>query len=163
MYDTLDEVLGEKIPHLRKKSVKYTGEKFDNYGWQKIRGILLCGGSLVIWPAYPTYTLYTCIQVLYTSSHREREGGEGEEIEPERRLEGQRFTKLGRKKQHDWLSLQPINSDKHLPQSPCTGQFFRWRQFAFSSMRSYLPIKESFFKETNLRTHSIIVNLPQRG
>ncbi len=25
MYDTLDEVLGEKIPHLRKKSGKYTG------------------------------------------------------------------------------------------------------------------------------------------
>ncbi len=28
---------------------------------------------------------------------------EGRRVEPERRLEGQRFTKLGRKYQHDWL------------------------------------------------------------
>jgi hypothetical protein len=48
MYDTLDEVLGEKITHLCKKSAKYTGEKFAKYAWQKIRGILLCGGSLII-------------------------------------------------------------------------------------------------------------------
>ncbi len=37
---------------------------------------------------------------------------------------GQQFTKLGRKYQHDWLCRQSINSDKHLPQSPFTGQFF---------------------------------------
>jgi hypothetical protein len=42
MYDALDEVLGEKIPHLRKKS----GGKFANSGWQKIRDMLMCGGSL---------------------------------------------------------------------------------------------------------------------
>jgi hypothetical protein len=46
--------------------------------------------------------------------HREG-GGEGR-VEPERRLEGQQFTKLGQKH-------QSINSDKHLPQSPFTGQF----------------------------------------
>jgi hypothetical protein len=42
-------------------------------------------------------------------------------VEPERRREGkgQQFTKLGRKYQHDY------NSDKHLPQSPFTGRFFR--------------------------------------
>ncbi len=44
----------------------------------------------------------------------------GGRVEPERRLEGQQFTKLGRKYQHDSLYLQSINSDKHLPQSPFT-------------------------------------------
>ncbi len=44
-------------------------------------------------------------------------------LEPERRLEGQQFTKLGPKCQHDWLCLQSINFNKHLPQSPFTGKF----------------------------------------
>ncbi len=30
--------------------------------------------------------------------------------------------------------LQSINSDKHLPLSPFTGQFFRWRHLALTSM-----------------------------
>jgi hypothetical protein len=34
----------------------------------------------------------------------------GGRVEPERRLEGQQFTKLGRKYLHDWLYLQSINS-----------------------------------------------------
>ncbi len=50
---------------------------------------------------------------------RERGG-----VEPERKLKGQQFTKLGRKYQHDWLYLQSLNSDKHMPQSPFTGKFF---------------------------------------
>jgi hypothetical protein len=37
-------------------------------------------------------------------------GGRGGEGKPERRLEGQKFTKLGRKYQHDLLYLQSINS-----------------------------------------------------
>ncbi len=41
-------------------------------------------------------------------------------VEPKRRWEGKQFTKLGRKYQHDWLYLQTINSDKHLPLSPYT-------------------------------------------
>ncbi len=44
-------------------------------------------------------------------------------------LEGQQFTKLGRKYQQDKLCFQFVNSDKHLPQSPVTGNFFRWRHF----------------------------------
>jgi hypothetical protein len=28
-----------------------------------------------------------------------------------------------------------INSDKHLPQSPFAGQFFRWRHFALVSIK----------------------------
>ncbi len=42
--------------------------------------------------------------------------GEGGRVEPERRSEGQQFTELGRKYQHDWRTqeisyLQSINSD----------------------------------------------------
>jgi hypothetical protein len=64
---------------------------------------------LTVWYVYTVY--------LFT----QRRGGRG--VEPERRLEGQHFTKLGKKYQHDWLYLPSINSDKHLPQSPFTGQF----------------------------------------
>jgi hypothetical protein len=41
--------------------------------------------------------------------------GRGVGVEPERRLEGQQFTMVGRKYQHDRLYLQYINSDEHLP------------------------------------------------
>jgi hypothetical protein len=50
-------------------------------------------------------------------------GGGGGRVERERRLERQQYTKLSQKYQHDGLYLQAINSDKHLPQSPFTGQF----------------------------------------
>jgi hypothetical protein len=61
-------------------------------------------------PLSNTLTVYTVLR------HRERG-----RVEPERRLEGQLFTKLGRKYQHDWLYLQ---SDKPLLQSPFTGRLF---------------------------------------
>ncbi len=67
----------------------------------------------------PLHTFYVYTVYLFTQGR-----GEGESVEPERRLEGQQFTKLGRKYQHHWLYLQSINSDKHLPQSPFTGQYF---------------------------------------
>jgi hypothetical protein len=68
----------------------------------------------------PLHTVY----VLYTYSHREGVEGRGR-VEPERRLEGQQFTKLGQKYQHIIeMYLQTINSDKNLHQSPFTGQFF---------------------------------------
>jgi hypothetical protein len=44
-------------------------------------------------------------------------------VEPERRLEGQHFTKLGRKYKPYWMYLHSINSEKHLPQSPFTDIF----------------------------------------
>ncbi len=49
----------------------------------------------------PSYLLHTvCVYTVYLFT---REGGEwgGERVEPERRGEGQKFTKLGRKYQHD--------------------------------------------------------------
>jgi hypothetical protein len=39
-----------------------------------------------------------CLYILYFDTG---EGGRGERVEPERRLEGHQFTKLGRKYQHD--------------------------------------------------------------
>ena len=59
-------------------------------------------------PPLTHYTVY-----VYTLFTQGRGGGR---VEPERRLEGRQFTKLGRKYQHDCLYLQSINSDKHLPQ-----------------------------------------------
>jgi hypothetical protein len=56
-------------------------------------------------------------------------GKGGGRVEPERRLEGQQFTKLGRKDQ--LLYLQSINSYKHLPQSPFKSQFFKTTTFCF--------------------------------
>ncbi len=69
-------------------------------------------------------------------------------IEQERRLEGQQFTKLGIKYEYDWLYLQSINSDKHLPQSPFTGSFFRWRHFTL--VYTYI------FNKSTLHTLKII-------
>jgi hypothetical protein len=48
-------------------------------------------------PSPPPYTLHTC--TLYTYSRENWVGGG--ESEPERRLEEQQFTRLGRKYQHD--------------------------------------------------------------
>jgi hypothetical protein len=52
-------------------------------------------------------TLYVYTVYLFTQ-------GRGGRVEPERRLEGQQFTKLGRKYQYDCLYPHSINSDKHL-------------------------------------------------
>jgi hypothetical protein len=51
--------------------------------------------------------------------------GRGGRVEPERRGDRLHFTKLGRKYQHGWMCLlNSDNSDKHLAQSPFTGQYF---------------------------------------
>ncbi len=67
------------------------------------------------YPHLHTVYVYTCILI------NTGKGEEGGRDEPERRLEGQLFTKLGRNYQHDWMYLQSINCDNHLPQSPFTG------------------------------------------
>jgi hypothetical protein len=59
-------------------------------------------------PGHPPLT--HCIRVHSIHIHTGR--GEGGRVEPVRRLQGQQFTKLGWKYQHDWLYLQSINSDK---------------------------------------------------
>ncbi len=83
-------------------------------------------------PPPPTTHTTHCLYMLYFDTGK---GGGGWRVEPERRLrvEGQQFTKLGRKYQQNWMYLQSINSGKHLPQSTFTGQFFWWRHFALLS------------------------------
>jgi hypothetical protein len=72
-----------------------------------------------------------CIRAYCILIHTGK-GGAGR-IEPERRLEGQQFpTKEGREYQNDWLYLQSINSDKHMPRSPFTVQFFQMTTFCSS-------------------------------
>ncbi len=92
----------------------------------------------------PPYTLYTCI--LCTSLHRE----EGR-VEPERRLEGQQFTKLGRKYQRDWMYLESINSDKHLP-FIYMSIYFRWRHILLWCLYSYLV---HAYSASYMKNHSI--------
>jgi hypothetical protein len=79
-------------------------------------------------PRLHTVYLHTVYLLLI---HTEKGGTD----EPERRLEGQQFTRLGRKYQHDWLYLQSVNSDKHLPQRhPLQVYIFRWGHFALASI-----------------------------
>jgi hypothetical protein len=66
-----------------------------------LRQVFIC-----LRPGTPAVT--HCVRVYSILIHTGKGG-----VEPEGRLEGQQFTKLGRKYQHDWLYLQSVNSDKH--------------------------------------------------
>jgi hypothetical protein len=102
-------------------------------------GKRLCGTCLCVWGPEPhtppPHSLTHCIRVyVYAVQYIVylfTQGGGGGRVEPERTLEGQQLSKLGQK--YQLVYLQSLNSDKHLPQSPFTGQFFRWRHFAFVS------------------------------
>ncbi len=79
-------------------------------------------------PPLPLCTLYTLyVHTLYLFT-------QGKGGRPERTLEGQQATKLGGRYKHNWhwLYVQSINSDKHLPQSPFTGQYILMTTFCFS-------------------------------
>ncbi len=69
------------------------------------------------WPhtPLPRYTLYT--YMLFT------QGRGGGRVEPGRRFEGQQFTKLGKKYQHDWMYIQSINSKKTCRKVPLQVNF----------------------------------------
>jgi hypothetical protein len=64
---------------------------------------------------YTPPPLYVCLQYGILYLFIEGGGATRGESEPERRLDGQQFTKLGRKYPHDRLYLQSISSDEHLP------------------------------------------------
>ncbi len=93
-------------------------KKFTSKGILLQVFICLRPGTSIPPPLPLCIRVYSTVQYAY--SHREGGGGV---VEPKSRLEGQLFTKLGRKCQHDWMYLQSINSYKHLPQSSFTGQF----------------------------------------
>jgi hypothetical protein len=85
--------------------------------------------------------------VLYSTSTQGRRG----RVELERRLEGQNFTKLDQKYQHDSLNLLSINSNKHLPQSPfewvnySTWQYYKSSETILEFTRRKPPELKSFF------------------
>jgi hypothetical protein len=105
--------------------------------------VFICLKPRTPYPLLPlTHCIGTLIQYTYTHSHRE----EGR-VEPERRGEGQQ----GRVQSPNWVEntihtelmkeigyLQSVNSDKHLPQSPFTGQFFKMTTFCIDFYESYL-------------------------
>ncbi len=99
-----------------------------------LRQVFIClrPPPIVLTPP-PSHTVY-CIRIYSILIHTGK-GGRGGRDEPERRLEGQQFTKLGRKYQHGLLYIQSINSEKHLPQSPFTGKFFYMTTFCFGIYR----------------------------
>ncbi len=66
-------------------------------------GVYLSEAQNPISPLSPLDTVYV-YTIYYSISHRE--GGQGKRVEPERRLEGQQFRKLGRKYLRYWLYLQ---------------------------------------------------------
>jgi hypothetical protein len=89
----------------------------------------LCGRCLSVWgaePHAPLPTVYVYTVYLFT-----RGGGESWTRE---KVRGATVHKAG-SKMSTWLTvLQSKNSDKHMPQRPFTGHFFRWRQFALVSI-----------------------------
>ncbi len=82
-----------------------------------VKGI--CGRCLSVLgplPSYdPIHNVYVFTVYLYT---------QGRENWTREKVKGASVHKAGSKIQHDWLYLQSMNSDKHLPQSPCTRQIF---------------------------------------
>ncbi len=94
-------------------------------------------------PPPPPYT--HCIRVYSIQNLVTQRRGGG--VEPERRLEGNR----GQYRSQSWVEntnmtestqeigyLPSINSDKHMPKSPCTGQFFQMTTFCIDFYKSYL-------------------------
>jgi hypothetical protein len=86
-----------KRRHLKKFTCKGT-----------LRQVFLClRHPPYLWHHTGPRTVYVYTVYLFTQGRGERGG----RVEPERKLDGQQFTKLGRKYQHDCLYLQSINSD----------------------------------------------------
>ncbi len=89
---------------------------------------LTCRGTwrevfLSVWGPEPhAPPLKHCTRVYSILIHTGKVGW-GESWTKEK-VRGVTVHKMGRKYQQDWLHLQSINSDKHLPQSPFTDQFF---------------------------------------
>ncbi len=83
----------------------------------------------------PPYTLYTCI--LYTYSHRKGWGVRANKEKVRRATVHKDGSKI---LVPTWQTVSSVfNSDKHLPQSPITGKFLRWRHFSLVSLYSISP------------------------
>ncbi len=117
----------------------------------------LCARCLsVLWPRtpYPPPPPRThCILYLFTHG---RCGGKGGDLNQR----GYRGSKVHKAGIHDWLYLQSINSNKHLPLSPLTGNFFRWRHFALVSS-VYTKLISPWLSVQQMVTEFIFQSSPQ--
>ncbi len=95
--------------------------------WRHLKewpGKVLCDRCLYVWgpePPSPPYRLYN-MYTLYLCTQGRGEVGGGESWTRGKVIRAT-VHKLGRNYQHVRLYLQSIKSDKHLSQSPFTGQF----------------------------------------
>ncbi len=83
--------------------------------------------------ALPSYDPIPPLHTLYVHIYLFTQGGGGGELTREK-VEGQLLAKLSSKYQQELLYHQSINSDKQLPQSPFTYQFFRGRHLTLVSI-----------------------------
>ncbi len=109
-------------------------------------------------PRIPYPLPFTHCSVYVYTVYLFRQGKGGGRVELERRLEGQQFTKLGRKYQQDRLYLQSTNSDKHLPQSHFTGQYFQMTNFCFG-----VYIVSQSMNQSNQDTTSSLFSGDEKG
>ncbi len=72
------------------------------------------------------------------------------------------YTVLGWKYQHDWLYLQSINSDKHLPQSLFAGKFFKMTTFLLWCLYSSLVLAPGAIVLIHDKKLRLISFYPQR-
>ncbi len=110
-----EESLVPRINKTHRRQCKMSSSKILT-----LRQVFICLKSRTPYPPPPVTHCIIVYSILIHTGKRGRRW----RVEPERRLEVQQFTKLGRKYQHDSLYLRSIDSDKHLPQSPIAGQLF---------------------------------------
>ncbi len=95
-----------------------------------LRQVFVCPRPRTSYHPPSLHTVYVYIVNLFTQ-------GRGRRVEPERRVEGQQFTKHGSKIPRDWKYLQSIlyatGRFGCLP-IPHSVNIFRWRHFAFVSL-----------------------------
>ncbi len=123
-----------------------------------LRQVFICLRPRISYPT-PLYTLHTCIQS--TCSHRE---GGGESWSSEK-VRGATVHKAGSKILTCLTGsplLQSMNSEKLLPQSPFTGQFFRWWHFALVTVW-YEKLFIAYWNQTCLAYSSFISCVTREG
>ncbi len=117
-----------RFPHLLGFCPGWSSNFVDSYSGQ-IESVKLLQNMVSNRTQHPHPCQPHTVCIRYTVLWH-REGWMGRGGEPERRLGGQWFTKLGRKYQHDWLHLQSKKSNKHpCRKVPLQINFFRWRHF----------------------------------
>ncbi len=84
-----------------------------------LRQVFICLKPRTPYSSPPPFRTINVYSTVYSTLIHTGKG----EVEPKRRGEGNSSQSWA--ENTDMIDLQSINSDKHLPQSPFTGQFFR--------------------------------------